>query len=76
MARLYIFDGRKFWGFNKDFSQPHRLALCQDEDTFDVWALDEEDITESVDQLLRYFTASQSMQKLVGTYKEEDVWNS
>ena len=69
--RMFRADGRLFTGFDKDFTTPHRLVLCQDEDTIDVWAVDGENITDEMDNLLRYFTHSQSQQRVIGTYSEE-----
>ncbi len=71
MSRSFKFDGRIFQGFDKNFSTPHRLVLVQDEDITDVWAIDGKDITEEMDELLRYFSMSQSQAKIIGTYTEE-----
>lgn len=74
--RTFKCDGRRFHGFDKDFSTPHRLVLVRDEDVFDVWAIDEgtasDNITaDSMDNLLRYFTFTDSLAQVVGTYREQ-----
>lgn len=70
-TRSYKCDGRIFQGFDKDFSHPHRLVLVQDEDIFNIYAIDGNDITEEMDELLRYFTFTESKAKVIGTYSEE-----
>ena len=69
--RTYKFNGRTFNGFDKDFSTPHILVLCQDEDTHTCWAIDKDDIVYNIDDLLRYFSASESHEKIIGTYSEQ-----
>lgn len=71
LPRKFRCDARIYRGFDKNFSTPHRLALCQDEDTLTVWALDEDDVADSVNQLLEYIRYSGSQEKLIGTYREE-----
>lgn len=68
--RQYKVNGQIFCGFNKDFTTPHKLVLCQDEDSISVWAIDDIDIVEEIDQLTRFFVACDSQEKIIGTYQE------
>lgn len=68
-----------YFGFNFDFSKPHRLVLVQDEDTILAVALDEDRETNngcndvlqnSISQLCKFITDHSPWMKIISTYND------
>jgi hypothetical protein len=73
--RTFTVDGRVFTGFDRKFTDPHKLVLVQDEDTITAYAIDVDvhDInltSRCIDELLRYFDFVGSQECIIGTYEE------
>ena len=73
--RHYTADDIRYNGFNKDFTTPHRLVLCQVEDTFEVWAMDVPgnnifDFDRTMEAFFKYCQDHSPHSKIVGSYLE------
>ena len=78
-SRTYTVNDQTFFGFNFDFSTPHRLMLVRDEDSVLAVALDEDRemenagndvLHEAVDEFIRYIKMHAPWMRIMGTYEQ------
>tara|TARA_R110002020_G_scaffold124030_1_gene280854 strand:+ start:798 stop:1139 length:342 start_codon:yes stop_codon:yes gene_type:complete len=79
-SRTYTVNDQTFFGFNFDFSTPHRLMLVRDEDSVLAVALDEDRETrngcnnvlrDAVEEFIRYIEEQAPWMRIMETYKQQ-----